>query len=307
MKSNLKYLNHKSIDFDKWDLCLGEAHNSRIYANSWFLDRTAVEWDALVYGDYEYVMPLPVRRKLGINYLYQPLYSQQLGIFPAAPPKVATAFFEALQQRFMYIDVQLNSSNLPVRDLKVVGFTGRKNYLLPVGSDYHAIEAAYSSNTRRNLSKAESNRLSFAEGIPMEAYLEFKQQNLPVKIPKEGMQKLKSIIAYCLYKGFGEIEGVYSPDNNLCAAVFFCRWKERVIYLNAVSNEEGKELRAMFFLIDRFVRSVAGQEIAIDFEGSMIPGIARFFEGFGAAPEVYYQVNYNRLPAFLNWIKRLTK
>ena len=307
MKSNLRYLSHRSIDFIKWDVCAGEAYNSRIYANSWFLDRTAVEWDALVFGDYEYVMPLPVRRKLGIAYLYQPLYTQQLGIFPPPPPQVAVAFFETLKQRFMYMDIQLNSSNLPVRDLKDVAFACRKNFLLPVCADYYAIEAAYSSNTRRNLSKAEANRLSFAEGIPMEAYLNFKQQNLPVKIPKEGMQKLKSIIAYCLYKGIGEIEGVYSPDNNLCAAVFFCRWKERVIYLNAVSSEEGKELRAMFFLIDRFIRSVAGKDLAVDFEGSMIPGIARFFEGFGAAPEVYYQVKYNRIPAYLHWIKRLTK
>jgi hypothetical protein len=252
-------------------------------------------------------MPLPVGRKLGIRYLYQPLFSQQLGIFPPPPPKVAVVFFEALQHQFRYIDIQLNASNLPVRDLKDVGFAGRKNYLLPVGAEYHAIEAAYSTNTRRNISKAEANRLSYSEGIPMEAYLEFKQQNLPVKISKEGMQKLKSIIAYCLFKGLGEIEGVYSADNNLCAAVFFCRWKERVIYMNAVSSEEGKESRAMFFLIDRFIQSVAGQDIAIDFEGSMIPGVARFFKGFGAAPEVYYRVEYNRLPAFLSWIKKITE
>jgi hypothetical protein len=81
----------------------------------------------------------------------------------------------------------------------------------------------------------------------MEAYLDFKQQNLPVKISKEGMQKLKSIIAYCLYKGIGEIEGVYSADNNLCAAVFFCRWKERVIYMNAVSSEAGKGIKGHVF------------------------------------------------------------
>jgi hypothetical protein len=307
MKSNLKYLSHRSIDFDKWDLCVSEAYNSRIYANSWFLDRTAVEWDALVLGDYEYVMPLPVRRKLGILYVYQPLYSQQLGIFPPPTPQVAVAFLESLQHRYRFIDIQMNSLNLPVRDLKDVVFTRRKNYLLHVGAEYHAIEDAYTNNTRRNIIKAGANHLSFAEGIPMEAYLEFKQQNLPVKLSKEGMQKLKSIIAYCLYKGIGEIEGVYSAGNNLCAAVFFCRWKERVIYMNAVSSEEGKETRAMFFLIDKFIQSVAGQDIAIDFEGSMIPGIARFFEGFGASPEVYYQLNYNRLPAFLSWIKRLSE
>jgi hypothetical protein len=50
--------------------------------NIWHLDRTAVVWDALVWGDYEFVMPLPVRKKWGIQYVYQPLFCQQLGIFP---------------------------------------------------------------------------------------------------------------------------------------------------------------------------------------------------------------------------------
>jgi hypothetical protein len=307
MKSNLKYLNHRSIDSHKWDLCVGEASNSRIYANSWFLDRTAVEWDALVYGDYEYVMPLPVRRKLGIMYLYQPQYSQQLGIFPPPPPQVAIAFFEILQHRFRFMDIQMNSSNLPVRDFKNVEFTGRKNFLLPLGADYDAIEAGYTTYTRTNIIRAGANHLSYATGIPMEAYLEFKQQNQPGKVSKEGMQKLKSIIAYCLYKGIGEIEGIYSADNNLCSAAFFCRWKERVIYMNAVSSQEGKDLRAMFLLMDRFIQSLAGQDRVIDFEGSMIRGIARFIEGFGAAPEVYYQVKYNRLPAIFSWIKKFTE
>lgn len=306
MKSSITYLHHRNIDFDLWDKCISEAANSRLYAGSWYLDRTAVDWDAMVWGDYEYVMPLPVRRRLGISYIYQPLFCQQLGIFPPPPPEVAREFFIALQQRFRYMEIQLNASNLPPRDMKGMEFSARKNFLLPVGADYQIIEAGYSTNTRRNIGKAMDSHLNFSAGIPMEAFLEFKQNNQQAKLPGDAMQKLKSIIAYCLYKGIGEIAGVYSPGNNLCAAVFFCKWHERVIYLNAVSNDEGKQARAMFYLIDRFIRSVAGEDYAIDFEGSMIPGVARFFEGFGAAPEVYYQAKYNSLPAILNLLKKIS-
>ena len=45
-------------------------------------------------------------------------------------------------------------------------------------------------------------------------------------------------------------------------------------------------------------------EIEEDFEGSMIPGVARFYAGFGANPETYFQLKFNRLPLPLRWIKR---
>lgn len=303
-REELKYLKQHEIDYPKWDRCVEEAPNSRVYAVSWYLDRTAVEWDALVWGNYEFVMPLPRRRKLGISYLYQPLYCQQLGIFPNPPAEIAIEFYNAVTHKFSYFDIQNNAENIPPKRLKGVHILPRKNFLLHLETDYEAILSGYSKNTHRNIAKANNNRLGFVENIRLEDYLHLKQKNLPAQFPKSGFQKLKSIIAYSQYKGLGEIEGVYSPGNNLCAAVFFLRWKDRLLYLNAASSEEGKELRAMFFLIDHFLGTTAGKNLTLDFEGSMLPGVARFFEGFGATPETYYQIRGNRLPAPLKWLKR---
>ena len=300
----LIYLKHSQIDYEKWERCIEEAPNSRVYAAGWYLDRTAVKWDALVWGDYEFVMPLPSRRKFGINYLYQPLYCQQLGIFPSPPDDISIHFFETARRTFRYSDLQLNASNIPPKVLEGFRFIPRQNFLLLLDADYEAILAGYSKNTNRNIAKANNNRLNYVEGIPIEEFLEFKQKNLVAKLNKTGFQKLKSIIAYCHYKEMGEIVGVYSPGNNLCAAVFFCRWKDRLIYMNAASNREGKEIRAMFYLIDRFLENSAGKNLTLDFEGSMIPGVARFFEGFGATPETYYRMLFNRLPGPMKWFKR---
>jgi hypothetical protein len=304
MNSNLKYIKHAEVDAEKWDSCVIEASNSRIYALSWFLDRTAEVWDALVWGNYEYVMPLPIGKKFLIRYVYQPLFCQQLGIFPSPPAEIIRSFLDELMQRFHYINIQMNSANLITKDIKDLQLLRRQNFLFHLDGDYPVIKDGYTTNTRRNIEKATSSQLFFTTGIPMEVYISFKEQNMAAKISRSGMRKLKSIMAHSLYKGIGEIAGVYTSENNLCAAVFFCRWKERIIYMNAVSSKEGKEMRAMFYLIDRFIYSAAGSNIALDFEGSMIPGIARFFEGFGAAPEAYFHVKYNRLPAFINWIKR---
>lgn len=299
----LKYLRHDEIDYKKWDQCINEAPNSRVYAATWYLDRTAVVWNALVWGNYDFVMPLPVKRKFGINYLFQPVYSQQLGIFPAPPPDTALEFYAEVARRFRYSDIQLNAFNLPPKSQEHLQFEPRKNYLLLLGADYEILTSAYSKNTHRNIAKANNNRLNYVEGISLEDFLELKQKNLAVKLPKTAFQKLKSLIAYSQFKGFGEVVGVYSPGNRLCAAVFFLRWKDRVIYLNAVSNQEGKEMRAMFLLLDRFLQSCSGKNLTLDFEGSMIPGVARFFEGFGATPENYYRMKINRLPFSVKWLK----
>lgn len=303
-RQKLKFLRNSEINYQKWDHSLVKAPNSRVYATSWFLDRTALTWDALVWGDYEYVMPLTSRKKIGIKYLYQPPFCQQLGIFPSPPPVIARDFYSALIHPFRYSEIQMNAANAPPINATDTQFLPRKNYLLKLSDDYNALCSAYSKNARRNLEKARNNQLNYIDGIRLEEYLNFKQNNQAIKLPKNDLQKLKSIIAYTQYKGIGKITGVYSQYNQLCAAVFFCRWKDRVIYMNAASSPEGKKMRAMFFLIDQFIKTNAGKNLLLDFEGSMISGIARFFKGFGAFPETYFQLKFNRLPLLFRWIKK---
>jgi hypothetical protein len=77
----IRHLKHSEIDLQKWDSCVQNAANALVYAESWYLDIVSPHWEALVADDYEYVMPLPVKRKFGIPFLVQPPLSQQLGVF----------------------------------------------------------------------------------------------------------------------------------------------------------------------------------------------------------------------------------
>jgi hypothetical protein len=56
--------------------------------------------------------------------------------------------------------------------------------------------------------------------------------------------------------------------------------------------------------VDAFIREHAGKEFNLDFEGSNIPSVARFFAGFGARPEIYQGVNFDRLPVLLNKLRK---
>ncbi|MBK6281900.1 MAG: hypothetical protein IPF54_03830 [Draconibacterium sp.] len=305
MNSQIKYINHKDIDAEKWALCIENAENSRMYANIWHLDRAAIVWDALVYGDYKFVMPLPVRSKFGFSYVYQPLFCQQLGIFPEPQTSITEEFQKALFEKFKYADIHLNSQNHFDRKSMDFELLPRDNFLLDLKYNYKSLARNYSTNTKRNIAKAAKNNLQYIVGIQLEEYLAFKRANIKDKFLSQNMEKLKSIIALGQYKGMGEIYGVYDTENELCAAVYFCRWKNRVIYLNAATSEKGKMLGAMYFLVDNFIRANSERDLKLDFEGSMIPGVARFYNGFGATPETYFQLKFNRLPLPFKWLKRI--
>src|SRR5579864_8810325 len=92
----IRYLKRPDIDTGRWDGCIHQAGNSLIYGYHYYLDHMAAgQWDALVLDDYEAVMPLPWRRKFGIRYLYQPAFTQQLGIFSKTPIPVDSFLAEA--------------------------------------------------------------------------------------------------------------------------------------------------------------------------------------------------------------------
>ena len=77
----IRFLQHREIDKVKWDQRLETALTSRIYAYSWYLDVVSPNWCALIEDDYESIFPIPIQKRIGIFYISQPLFTQQLGLF----------------------------------------------------------------------------------------------------------------------------------------------------------------------------------------------------------------------------------
>ncbi|WP_372774907.1 hypothetical protein [Mangrovibacterium sp.] len=297
----INYLKYDEIDTDKWDQCVADAPNALVYAQSWYLDKLCPVWDALVVDDYRYIMPLTFRRKFRFSYLFQPLYCQQLGIFPTPTKEVTAAFYHEIITRFSFAQIHLNAMNLPIPEMQV---EVRYNLLLNLNETYSDLSASYSQHTIRKLKRASHYKLNYISGLSLKDYLQFKKENSAVKLKKQDLLTLHHLLAFSTSRNLGEIYGVYDKANRLCAAAFFVRYKNRVTFLNAVTSEAGKEQNAMYFLIDQFILMHAGKDYLLDFEGSMIDGVARLYKGFGATPETYFYLWWNNLPAWAKWLKR---
>src|ERR1700722_3468437 len=156
----IKYLKHTEIDKAKWDVCIANSFNKNIYANSWYLDVVCPAWEALIDGDYQAVMPLTCNKKYGINYLYQPYFTQQLGILgmDELSNEKMNEFLNAIPSQFRLIEINLNINNsIQNKEFEIKNLP---THLLNLNQSYEAIYSNYSDNLKRNLSKASKANLS---------------------------------------------------------------------------------------------------------------------------------------------------
>jgi hypothetical protein len=291
----IKHLKNQEIDYEKWDLCIQCAENGNLYAQSWYLDVVSPNWEALIFDDYKFVMPLPVVQKLGIRTVSQPLHCQQLGIFPAPEIEIQQLFSRDLWRLFRRVRYQLNAA------LNADGFDNfnkkkKQNYLLNLDRPYSLISKDFSTNTKRNLKIAERAEVAVVKGLQPMDFFNGKRQAETRSVPEKSYWILHRLVAQTVTRGNGIIYAAYSKTNNLCAAAFVIFNQSRAYYLNAYSTGEGRENRAMYSIVNELIKEFSETGLVIDFEGSIIEGVARFYKGFGAEAEQYYYVESNRFP-----------
>ncbi len=288
--NSIRFLNRKEIDDKKWDDLVTHSANSLPYAFSWYLDAVAENWGALVLNDFEAVMPLVWLRKLGIKCLYQPYYCQQLGVFSPTKINAAlyTGFLKAATQ-FPYININLNPSAASIADK--FGLTPKKNLLLDLQKDYASLQKKYTDNHRRNISRANKAALEFSDQCELKRFQKFYLEN--VNRTKENFKPqhekiFKKISQTLVSNGLGHIYTATDNIGQLQAAVLLVAHQKRSIAIINTSSASGKKQGASHFLFDRIIQKFSGSASTLDFEGSSVVTIARFYEGFGASEETFY-------------------
>ena len=101
--------------------------------------------------------------------------------------------------------------------------------------------------------------------------------------------------------------GVYTEFNELCAAAFFLKNNNRLIFLFSGADESARENRAMTLLLDSVIREYASSRTVFDFEGSNDVNLARFYRGFGAKKISYPGLRINNFSFPLKQIFKIYK
>lgn len=307
----LKYIKHNEIDKNKWENTILNAINGNLYAYAWYLDIVSPNWDALVSENYEIVIPLTVKKIFGFNILQQPLFTQQLGIFSTKAINLnkTEEYIQQIVEMFSFCNYQVNKHNpLKIQTSKKYTVFNKINYELDLIPSYQYLKSKYHTNTKRNIAKARANKLILKiNSINSQTFVDFIRKNVGYKVAnfkKKDYQKMLQIIEFANKYKFGQSYSVYDSKKQLLSIAYFIFSHNKIYYLFAANSQLGKEKRAMFFLLDEFIRNYSEKNVILDFEGSTIPGLARYYEGFGAVACKYQQLISNRLPYFLRWIKK---
>ncbi len=300
----IRPLTHAEIDKAKWDLCIGQSVNSLIYGYSWYLDIVAPDWEGLVLNDYEAVFPLTHRKKI-FRYLYQPYFTQQLGLFYRNEhvSKRLTEFLEAIPEKFGYIDIQLNEGNEP--DEKRWQVKKRKNFILDLNKPHPKLVKNFSEPTRRNIKKSHKHELTI-QSIEPTTGVDFYRTHkgiATIGVNKKDYGRFESLLQEVHNHQMLICQGVFTREGELVATAIIYSTQNRLYLINNCTSPKGKELRAMYLLLDHLILQYANQPICIDFEGSDIPGIAQFNKGFGAEKHPYFHLRINRLPWYIKLFK----
>lgn len=304
-KMEVKHIRQEDIDIKKWDNCIAKSINGIVYAYSWYLDIVSPGWEALVYGDYETVMPLTHNQKYSVNYLAQPFFTQQLGIFSynKIDEALIHSFIKGIPKKYKFIEINLNKYNR-IEELEGFSIKNNKTYELDLIENYENIFRKYKKNNIRNIRKAIHNKISILKGLmPNDIFDLVKTSGKIPGVKEQHLNMLRQLIAAAIRYKSGYLYGAYNEHNTLCAVGFFVYSNHKACFILSVSSDEGKEHGAMFLLIDEFIKDFSNRNIILDFEGSNIESIARFYKGFGANPFSYSTIRANKLPFPLKLLK----
>ncbi|MEP6749896.1 MAG: hypothetical protein ABJB86_19315 [Bacteroidota bacterium] len=300
--SQVRYIKHVDIDKVKWDACITASANGLVYGYSFYLDHMAKHWDALVLNDYELVMPLTWNKKYGVRYLYQPPFTQQLGVFSKTlPPKeLLPEFISIIKANFSFAEVFLNFANAGANLLS------KTNFILPLSKPYETLYKGYSKDGIKNIRRSEKFPLQYGEmEDPRQPIALYKNMyaSRTKHVKEKDHYNFEQLCLLAREKKMLVIRKVTGQEGELHATALLLQQNNRLYLLQSATLAAGRLTEANYFLLNNIIKEFSEQDLILDFEGSDIPGIAHFYKNFGAGNQPYYFFKYNKLPWFLKIFK----
>ena len=304
----IRYLTHNQIDTRRWDKCIKQSPDALVYAWSWYLNVVHPDWEALVEDDYETVMPLAGGKKFGINYLFQPFFTQKFGVFgknEVSEDKIEE-FLGAIPEKFKFADFRLKG----VKGINGVKGLNHRNIELDLRPEYSVLAENYHSNTKRNLAKAKKENLEITENVEPSVIIDLFRKNRGAGITKWGdaeYERLLKLVEVAKQHEKCLVLGVKNTDNQIVAGAFFMMSHNKIVFLFSGADESNKDSHALTFLIDNVIERYSGTDKILDFEGSDDNGLARFYEGFGGKETSYRSIQFNRTKGLTRIVLKILK
>lgn len=275
-----------------------------LYNAPWWLDATCGPegWSAWIgYNDAGLpvsAFPYALTRIRGLAALITPPFSQWVAWMhhPKHEPLLPDPLYDQLPDTAI-LDLSLKPDERMSAALQHTGVVLRYSYILAAHQCADPQRASYNEGLKRNIRQArqdyQTESTSDVEAFLRLCRLSYKAQNhMP---PPWLEQVVPAVVRELISRNSGQI--TFAKTDGHAIAGILTGWDQGTAYYLAggrIAGDQGASAHAL--LLDQAVQMAGQKNLAFDFEGSMHPGIANFFQSFGATPTAYWNLRrYRRL------------
>lgn len=301
MARQINILASHQIDQQAWDQCIRQSASGLIYATTDYLDHLADNWYGIIINGYESVLPVPFRKKFGINYCYDVPFIQQLGLFSSKYTEVDEELLKILFSTVRYGDYNFNFLNQPAK-----GSSVHHNYVLSLDKSYTDLEKRFSKDISFYITRSQKKGLAYQEGNIEEAMKIFRllYQHRTPHVSKAICNRFINLAGFLSKQQKCLVRKVITQDNTICAIALLLKDERRIYNIINGIPAAGRETGANYFLFSELLKEFQQTDLIFDFEGSDIPGVKNFYKKFGAVNQPYRRLHFNHLPGWIKWLKK---
>ena len=208
------YINHENIDRAKYRECIEENGCSSLYAQDFVWDCLHPNWDLLMFGDYQKLVPLPYKRTYGISTQRQPVFLRTIPLIGSFTEEDKKHVLDILEEQTSLIHLNFTSLDEKTSDLR-----GNYQYI-DLAADYEHQKSAYSTNAKRILNRT-FEELDHTESRNCKQFVSFFVEHIGHKhssMKKEAYENLLLFMNRALEQGIGQIQVLKMDQEWICAA-----------------------------------------------------------------------------------------
>lgn len=317
-------LSHRDIDVNIWDAFVQASPQGMIYSCHHYISALEPEWYAVIVRGADMIhaaMPIILRKKGGIMYSTQPIFTQYWGImFRPAEANTARSF----EQKRQWVKAIINALPPELR-LFHYNFSPAFDYPLPFFWSGYSISPRYtnqvdlrqtteelwaniSEKARGHIRKSEKDGVVVTYGHEVEEVVHIFRKAKDEKIKNmtpAHYSAITSVAHHYAQKGMCHTMVARDADGLPVAGCIYFTFRGTTIHFLGTTDPDYKGRGAMALVIWKALLQAREHSSVFDFEGSMIEPIEQFFLSFGSVPTPYLSIKKESLPLPVRLLKRI--
>lgn len=278
-----------------------------LFAQPWWLDIVCPQgWEAAITekgGTITGIWPYALRRKFGVSFLRTPVLTPYAGPVVFFPGDLK----ESNRDGFEHDVLSQLLPQLPQADvwhlsmppgLKQAGLfasyglsiSARQTFLLDLSLPEEVLFQQFKESLRRSIRQAQHQYIISDEPALLPQLHQFHKNTLKGKNTSQlhNEKMLEQLMRAAVEKKQSRLYAAHDLKGELQALLWNAWDGERSYYLMGARSPESESHRAMSLLLWQAIQDAQARgNLYFDFEGSMDPGVERFFRKFGARRELY--------------------